>query len=378
MKTLHVIDSFGMYGAESVIMALMIEQQKLGVSPMLASIGDLQCGEKPIESQAESHGVAVSRFRMRNGPNLMGCMDIIRFARTERIDIIHSHGYKANILMSMIPCKLRPAPVVSTLHGWTSAGRLSRMLLYEWCETRALARLDAIVLVSHAMRSNPHIQSRRLARVFVVPNGLSGWERLTRLKENECDKIDDDIRAFCSSGEFVIGAIGRLAREKGLRELIRAGGILRQKGRMIRILLLGEGYERPALEALVSQLGMEGDVYMPGYRPHASQYLQLLDVLALPSLTEGMPIILLEAMFAGLSVVAAPVGGIPEALQNGKGGILVDSREPYAFAAALERVASEPILRRSMIESSKNHALKNYTSSKMALGYQEVYKACLG
>ena len=131
MKILHVIDSQGLYGAERVILSLMLEQGAMGLETHLCSIGNRNAGEKAIETEASRRGLRVRKMRMRDGPNIAGGLAITRFARREGFDLLHSHGYKSNILLGFIPKRLRGIPLVSTIHGWTSTQRFSKIGLYD-------------------------------------------------------------------------------------------------------------------------------------------------------------------------------------------------------------------------------------------------------
>ena len=122
MHILHIIDSGGMYGAEVMLLNLVEEQIRQGLSPVIASIGGVQSGEKPLELEAHKRGFPLKIFRMRPGPNLIGAMEILKYAKSTRCDLLHSHGYKGNILFGFLPKKIRRLPLVATLHGWTSAG----------------------------------------------------------------------------------------------------------------------------------------------------------------------------------------------------------------------------------------------------------------
>ena len=127
MKVLHVIDSGGLYGAEVMLLNLMSEQVAMGLEPILASIGDPGITEKPLETEAIRRGLPVKVFRMRPGPNVWGALKILRFARSELVGLLHSHGYKGNILFGLMPRMLRRIPMVATVHGWTWTGGISRM-----------------------------------------------------------------------------------------------------------------------------------------------------------------------------------------------------------------------------------------------------------
>jgi hypothetical protein len=116
MKILHIIDSGGLYGAEVMLLNLVAEQIKLGLDPTIASIGEKHIGEKPLETEALKRGFKLRKFSMYPGPNYPGALKILRFAHGAGIHILHSHGYKGNILFGLMPRKIRNLPLIATIH----------------------------------------------------------------------------------------------------------------------------------------------------------------------------------------------------------------------------------------------------------------------
>jgi len=295
-------------------------------------------------------------------------MQIMRFAREKRFNVLHSHGYKGNILFGLLPRQLRRLPMVTTVHGWTSTGRWqSRMALYEALDGLSLRCIDRVVVVNEGMLAHPRLQGRRAGKVQIINNGLSEAPVAAPV-------LDPEIVRFCQRGP-TLGAIGRLSPEKGFDVLLQAFALCRSKQPQVRLLILGEGGERLRLEALVKELGLSDYVAMPGYRPGASAYLPLLRGLVLSSHTEGLPMILLEAMQAGIPIAATAVGGIPSVLDNGNCGLLVPAAEPDLLAEAmLELVAQDEdcCLR---LQRAKKRVCEKYSSQAMANAYLGVYRS---
>ena len=105
MHVMHIIDSGGMYGAEVMLLNLVEEQVRQGLKPVIASIGDKHTGEKPLEIEAHKRNFPVKTFRMHAGPNFIGAWEILNYAKSIDCDLLHSHGYKGNILFGLIPKK---------------------------------------------------------------------------------------------------------------------------------------------------------------------------------------------------------------------------------------------------------------------------------
>lgn len=373
MKVLHVIDSGGMYGAEVMLLNLAAEQKRQGLEPVIASIGDPHVAEKPLEAEALKRGIRVEKFRMRPGPNLVGGLELVRFARRGGFDLFHSHGYKGNILLGLWPSALRGIPVLTTLHGRTSVGRLDKMRWYQWADSLSLPFIEGVVLVHEAMRSQVWHHN-----LHVVNNGIAVTEGAEGEGGPEGEApLDPETADFCRGG-FTIGAIGRLSEEKGFVRLLQAMKQVLERRPDARLVMIGEGPQRRFLEAEALRLGIAGSVHLPGYLERASRYLPLFQAFALSSLTEGLPLVVLEAMRAGVPVVATRVGGVPELLQEGKAGVLVDlSGGPAALSQGIVRLIEEPGLGRDLARQARSALREKYSTVRMAAEYRSIYQGLL-
>lgn len=376
MKILHIIDSGGLYGAEVMLLNLIAEQVKLGLDPTIASIGEKNIREKPLEAEALKRGFKIKKFRMRLGPNIMGARKILQFAHQDAFDLMHSHGYKGNILFGLMPKAVRKLPLISTLHGWTSTNGMTKMRIYECLDAISLKFIDAVVLVNKAMQSNPKLRNRRGLNLYVVNNGIPIPDVVAQPTQETQQKLDRRIMDFCSEG-YTVGAIGRLSKEKGFNFLIQSLHLLAQEASDAQLVIIGEGEERNSLDALVKKLKLEDKVLMPGYKEQAKRYMPFFDVFVIPSLTEGLPITLLEAMHTKVPIVATEVGGIPEALQYGRAGLLVQPSKPHAIAEAINRIYHDVKFAKRLVSYSHNKALTKYTSIKMAQRYFYIYNKLL-
>lgn len=365
MKVLHVIDSAGLYGAEVMLLGLMAEQRRQGMEPLLASIGTANAGEKPLEREARRQGVTVVPFRMQAGPNLPGACRILGYARSVAVDVIHSHGYKGNVILGLVPGWLRPAPMVTTVHGWTAGAGFSRMKLYELMDGVALRFVDRVVVVSSAAMAHPRLRSIAPERVRVVPNGIPD--------PAPAAPPSDPVLARFMAQRSTICAAGRLSPEKGFHHMLEAFSRLHEEGCDAQLVIFGEGEERAALEGRVAALGLADRVRLPGYFPDLGNFLPLSRLFAMSSLTEGLPMVLLEAMRAGIPVVATSVGGIPELLQGGDTGIMVPPADPVELARGMAWALAEGEAARAKATRARALVASRYSVHAMERGYLGVY-----
>lgn len=373
LRILHIIDSEGVYGAESVMLDLCSELRRLGQMPVIASIGDPSCDDKPVEHAARARSLLVRAVRMTRGPSLRGALQLLHLAHAERADIIHTHSYKGNILLGFLPKRWRSAPLVATVHGYTDVSLLDRVALYSRVDRVALRRADRVVLVHEGLATKPGLNHLDDARWRVIENGIQAAET-----SEPARPLDQQILRMCSGRSLVIGAVGRLSPEKGFDILLRAMSEVLPNYDSAVVLILGEGAERAALERLSIRLGIADRVLMPGYMSDGKAYFRLFDLFVLPSLTEGLPITVLEAMQAGVPVVATKVGGVPQALDEGQGGLLVEPGDPHALAEAIRRCVDDRPLALRRAAHSKTRSSTRFSSEAMATRYLELYHEVVG
>lgn len=367
MRILHFIDSEGLYGAEAVLLDLVYHQQRKGHSPAIVSIGTTP-EEKPLEREARRRGLRVHSIRMQKGPDPRGALALAALADREQAEILHSHGYKTNILLGFLPRRIRRRPLLCTLHGYTHVGTFDRMRVYRWLDLKAVRRSNAAVLVHRGMLSNDGLRSLDPQSVRVIENGLADRQ------DGVSGTIDPIVDEFCRAAR-VIGAVGRLSPEKGFDRLIRAFSKIARTRPTERLLILGEGAERPRLEELIRSEGLERRVLMPGF-VNARVHLPLMKLFVLPSLTEGLPICLLEAMQAGVPIVATRVGGVSAVLENGRCGALVEPDDLGGLITAITNVLTNEVLARTMIRHAQI-AVRSYSSERMTERYLEAYSSIM-
>jgi len=364
MKVLHVIDSAGLYGAEQVLLNCVEEQLNLGCEPMICSIGNPGVGDKALEVEARRRHLPLVRFRIRRGPNFYSAYKIATFARRNGFDVIHSHGYKGNVLFGLLPRFMRGLPVVSTAHGWTARQKVGRMALYQWLDAYALRLVEHTVVVSNSM-----LQLRpfdRLPRVSVIRNGL------------DIGGFVPPEREARNLNSILIGSAGRLSPEKGFPYLIEALSVVRKAGLDARLIVAGEGRERRRLEELIEKLGLSTFVQLPGYCADMTGFLRKIDTFVVSSLTEGTPMCVLEAIRAGTPIIGTNVGGIPEMLAHGHGGIVVEPGNVSELARAIQLTARDAVGSRERARTAHNHIKRKYDRSVMAKSYCALYTSITG
>ena len=293
-------------------------------------------GPGPLRDAARAAGVRFVHLRhVRRAINpwrdLLGLLELLTLLRRERPHILHASSSKAGIL-GRLAAWLAGVPIrIFTVHGWAfsaSHGPISRF--YRWTERLVKAVTTVTICVAESERA-----SGLAAR--------SCDEETTVVIHNGVDLRAARPRRRRDSGPPRIVSVGRLQEPKDPLTLVRALGSLR--GRSFAALIVGEGPDRPAVVAELRRLGLGRATELAGARHDVPELLAAADIFVLSTRSEGLPLSILEAMSAGLPVVASRVGGIPELVVDGETGLLVPPGDPASLAAAIERLLEDPGLR---------------------------------
>jgi glycosyltransferase involved in cell wall biosynthesis len=310
----------------------------------------------PFTELAAREGFAVEILPLRRTFQLAAAWRLARLLRARRADVLHTHTLAAANVLARLAGRAARVPVVSHLHIENHFRRATRWLLARL--DNATARLAArLVAVSEDTKRAYERQGYPRGRIEVVYNGVD-------LPANGGYRRNDPAR---------IGEVARLCDVKGQRELLRAVARLPEA----RLVLAGRDLEQGGafqdeLERESERLGIRERVEF-GFHDDVPALLETLDVVALPSWTEGLPLVLLEAMARGRPVVATPVGGTPELVLDGETGLLVPPRDPEALAAALRRLLEDPDLARRLGEAGRARVAERFTAAAQARRILAIY-----
>jgi glycosyltransferase involved in cell wall biosynthesis len=289
-------------------------------------------------------------------------------ARSRRPDIIQTHAIKGHFLVPW--AGLNHAPWVAFQHGYTATDWRNRV--YNLADRWSLPRADRLVVVSEALRDLMVSRGVPGDRLHVVHNAIDpAWASAARAPEATAALA---ARWDLPAGRPVILLAARLSAEKDHALLLRAVALIPAERRPL-ILLAGDGPERSSLEALAANLGLTGDLRITGWVPSAEPFYGLADLAVLCSRSEGSPNALLEAMGAGLPIVATRVGGIPEIVRHEDSALLVPSGDAAALAAAIRRLLEDPALAQRLAAGARRDAHARFSPQARAAAIRRVYEA---
>jgi glycosyltransferase involved in cell wall biosynthesis len=261
-------------------------------------------------------------------------------------------------------------PWVAFHHGHTRAD--FRVRLYEALDRWSLRAPTQVVAVCSAFAQQLVGMGIPREKIVVLHSSVElAPERNFNFEDLQAKKA----RLGISGTERIVLAIGRLSKEKAYPDLVAAIAELRRlhPELPVRLIILGEGPERLTIEAAIRSAGLERGVSLPGHMRDVSPYYEVADVFAISSLSEGSPNVLLEAMAAGVPVVASAVGGIPEIVTDQQQALLVRPRDPRALAAALARILTNRRLAQALSQAARSLAAARFTPEQRARALMELY-----
>lgn len=282
-------------------------------------------------------------------------------------DLVHSHGYFADIIGAPA-AKVLKISHISTCHGFISNDR--NLVLYNRLDRIALRFSDKIIAVSEQIKDDLERSGIRKSKISVIQNAVQTTHKAENYEENRRKKRLDLI---IKDEEFIVGYVGRLSEEKGVRYLIEAGMLLMETGMPCKILIIGDGPKTKELEDMVKMKGFEGKIIFTGFQTNVDEWMPALDIFVLPSLTEGTPMALLEAMAFGLPVVASDVGGIPEIIDSGENGILVPAANPDKIEEAISTICKDNYFRTKLSEMAKKTIRSKFNINEWVKKIESVY-----
>jgi glycosyltransferase involved in cell wall biosynthesis len=353
-------------GAERVVVHLAGTLAVRGVQVLVVCLQN----EGPLAEELKFRGVRVVALKSLRGYDIPAVVRLARVLRQFRPDVINVHD-RSSLPYVFIANRLSGRrPMVFSCHG---------LLLKDESRPRRRDRmaardLQALTAVSEQAGAEYARMLNWPGRIDLVPNGVPmppPHDDLARASQRSQLGVPQDA--------FVFLAVGNVKPEKGYEDLLEATALLRHRygDRPFQVLVAGaqsaDAYAA-SLASGMSRLGLDGTVRFLGYRADAAALYSAADAFVLSSRKEGLPMVLLEAMAAGLPVVATRVGAVPSVVQDGSDGLLVDAATPSGLAEAMSRLLSERPLGKRLGEAARSRIRERYGVERMTEGYLAVFE----
>ena len=282
--------------------------------------------------EAGKRGIAVKLLKQRATIDPVMVLRARRLVREHDINVIQTHGYKSNVLGFFLHALWR-MPWIGFAHGYTDENW--RVRTYNRLDLAALRGADRVVAVSDATRQKLTGKGIHAGNIRLIYNAVEPDDAAGRPDDGEVKK-----RHRIAPGRKVIGVIGRLNPEKGQLIFLKALRSVIARQPAVTALLIGDGQDRSSLEQYCERNGLTDHVIFTGYQEEIAPYYRALDLLVLPSLSEGLPNTVLEAMTFGVPVLASRVGGVPEIIDTGN-GVLVPPGDPDVLAERMTELLGD-------------------------------------
>jgi glycosyltransferase involved in cell wall biosynthesis len=367
VRVLQLISSGGYYGAENMLLNLAQSQKSIGCDPCLLLFYNVHQPNVALYERARSRGISVRMLRCEGRADLRAIREIREYIRTDQVDLIHTHGYKAD-LYGYLAARGEAKPIVATCHNWV--GGTAALGIYNRLDRMALRKFNGVAAVSKAVAGQ--LRDARIAdnKIHTIANGI-------------------DIEKFCGAEpawfgsspdakQKTVGIVARLDLQKGFEYLLQAIAGLTSTHPDLRLVIVGEGPDQGAIQSMADRLNLIPRIVFAGQRGDMANVYAGFHIFVLPSLNEGLPMTVLEAMASSRPVIASKVGAIPTVVRDGETGLLVDPKDVVGLRAALDRLLTDPALSSRLATQGHDWVRRHFTSDAMAENYLRMYESVLG
>ena len=366
MNVLHVISALPVGGVENQLCLVLKRYDRARVFPCVCSLGDK--GE--VGREIEAAGIeVVSLNKLRHGFDWGIVRDLMRVIRQRGIHVVRTHQYHANLYGRLAAYLCRVPCIVPSIHNvYTRDRKLHRRVL-----NNLLGRIsDRVIAVSGAVKDDIMAYDGLSAdKITVLYNGV---------EEGRFAGIDGagarSVFGIPADAD-VVGTVGRLTHQKGQEYLVEAMSVVLKEFPRTLLLIVGDGPAGSGLRGLVKQRGMEGSVIFTGSRKDVPDMLAAMDIFVFPSLWEGLPNALVEAMAAGKPIVATDIKPNREVLGSGQTGLFVPCEDSAATAAGIMQLLRDRESASQFASAARERALSQFTINKTVNAYTDLFEEIL-
>ena len=358
---LHVFSSAGVYGAEHAVLGLIPALAGLGIDSTLACIDNPRLSEQPLYERARALGIPAVRIPCAGRLDSATTRALREQLAQDPRTVLHVHGYKSAFYALRARRAHPDIPIVSTLHGWITNTRA--LWFYQMLELRMLRRVQSICIVAESMRQPLCDAGIPAAHIHLIENGIDTTRFRTDVPALSREELGIPRDAF------VFGGVMRLSAEKNPLGLLDAFAHIAAATPRAWLVVAGDGPQHAEFEQRLRESGLGDRVRLLGMRNDPERLYLLFDCFVLPSLSEGLPLALLEAMASERLVVATDVGQVAAVLEG-----LDASLVPTGDIAALASAMRSALDRRPPLPTLRQRVQARYSVARMAHDYADVYR----
>ncbi len=366
IRVLQLVEGFNFGGAETKLLELV---QHMNRDRFETTVIGLGLGNE-IEHLFRALDCRVMVFQRQRQFDFALLKRVRNFVRDARIDIVMTTLFYADVIGALAGHSGGAKGVFS----WETISSPKWLVPHRfWAYRYAVRRMDKVISVSQAT-ARWLVEKRKVPaeKVMIIPYGVNLQKFNPQPKSLRCADLGLD------AGDFIIGQVARLTEQKGHRFLIDAAAKVVQAVPNAKFVLVGDGPLRAELEERIAACRLQRHFHLLGFRHDVHEILPLFDVFTLPSLYEGLPNVVLEAMACGLPVVATPADGTKEALADGSTGFLVPIGDAEALAKRLIELAANQELRRSLGRAGRKRVEESFSLEGQVAQFEDLYARYAG
>ena len=365
INVLQFICPAGMFGAEMWILALAKYLDPREVTCRLAVSHESPSQNLELFERYQELGLSAHKIRMSGRFDFRGISRLRALMQHEKIDVLHTHGYKSDIL-GLLATRMTDVKVLATPHGFENVNDL-KLQAFIRLGNQALKRVDRVAPLSEEL-------ARDMARIGVPAHKTTMIWNGVDLQEVD-QELEHPLRPVLRSGEEKrIGYVGQLSHRKNLGDLIDVFDLLCSAHEGVRLLLIGDGPKKSVLQAKARLLKCADRIEFLGYRSDRLRIIKELDLFCMTSSLEGIPRCLMEAMAMGVPVVAYEIPGVDRLILDGETGLLAPFGDKAALKVCWERLLTDGQLSEKLARNGRSHVEKNFSAERMAAEYTQLYR----
>ena len=368
-KILYIVTLSDRGGAQRYVVDLATNLPKDQYEVVVAAGGN-----GPLFGQLSAQGIVV--YQLKNlvrqiNPikDIAAYLELKKLIKSVKPDVVHLNSSKAGVVGSIAAAHEGVQKIIYTVHGFAFNESVAawKKWLYRLAERRSARYKHALIFISaFDRRTSASLGLSSRQQLVTIHNGVNVPMALP--KSQACEALG------LPAEQLIVGSIANFYPTKDLATTVRAVSIISQRQPNLHLALIGDGIERPALEAEIKRLGLTDRVTLCGQHPQPGQYLNAFDVYTCSSVKEGFPFSILEAMAAGLPIVSTNVGGIPEMITSGATGVLVEPKNPPALADAIASLLADKDRANRLGRQAQQVVQEKFSLEKMIKETERVYQ----
>ncbi|QAA35033.1 glycosyltransferase family 4 protein [Clostridium manihotivorum] len=360
-RILHVVATDRLSGAEKVVSDICTNLSNKFSAIVVCSGGELK-------QYYEERGLKVYLADV----NRISPMEIIKIKnilKEENINLVHAHDVKASIA-SQIACGSLNIPVISHIHvnyTWMKDNKLMSAIDKHFRRKYSLSIACSELVKKYYLDNNDTVNKEKITYL----DNAFNFNEFNKINLGDTNKLRDVLKI--SEKDFVFGYLGRLIEIKGVDLLIESFSNIAREHSNVKLLIVGDGTERVKLEKLVKNLNVEESVIFTGYQKNTYDYMELFDCFILPSIREGLPIAMLEAMAMRKAVISTAVAGVVKLIDSGYNGLILKNRNEKELIEAMISLLNDNEKKKQLAENAYNCLKDNYDINNYVEKLEVIY-----